>query len=154
MVLDIVQFSVFVVFCIAFGFIGFAMLRMGRTSDGPLENKLFLYAFIIRCVAAVLIFQALIYFHGIPFLSYGNDDFSYHQRAFELASEWATGDWFYPTYHAAAYDSMVAMIYLIFGPVPLAADDVLIDRLGSRRLLPLEAVLDSLRLLGSAPPAT
>lgn len=119
MSLDLTQFTLFLIFSFGLGFIGLLLLRLGQTTDRTFENRLFLTAFILRCLAAVVIFLGLSYFNGLPFVSFGNDDYSYHERALALASQWATGEWFYPTYHAAAYDSLSALFYLAFGPVPL-----------------------------------
>lgn len=117
--LDLIQFSVFVIFSMTLGAVGFLLLRGGEKQDRTFEQRLFLAAFIIRCVAALFIYLALNRFTGAPFVTFGSDDYFYHERATVLAAQWASGEWFYPTYHSAAFDSLCALFYLAFGPVPL-----------------------------------
>lgn len=117
--LGLTQFSLFVVFSIGLGLLGFLLLTGGEKQDRTLERRLFLAAFAVRCAAAVLLYIALNQLNGSPFVTFGNDDYFYHERAIVLAAQWSSGEWFFPTYHSGAFDSLCALFYLAFGPVPL-----------------------------------
>src|SRR5438270_10938689 len=106
--LELTQFSIFVIFSICLGLLGFLLLRGGEKHDRTFEKRLFLAAFVLRCLVAFFIYIALNRFNGSPFVTFGNDDYFYHERAVVLASQWASGEWFLPTYHSAAFDSLCA----------------------------------------------
>lgn len=113
------QFALFLFFSIALAFIGWMIARRRSELDRVFQGRLFLVAFVVRSLLALSLYYAFVSKFGSPFVSFGSDDFGYHMRAQVLAAQWTSGKVYYPRYHAAAYDSLIALFYFVFGPVPL-----------------------------------
>jgi len=104
---------------IVLGLLGVSIAKSQSSGDSAFQVKLFAISFVIRVILAILFYQYFVSNIGEPFLSFGNDDFGYHTRALDLASNWASSGIYYPSHHAAGYDSLIALFYLFLGPVPL-----------------------------------
>ena len=98
---------------------GYKITNRSVPNERSFEFRLFTTAFFIRILFAIILYETLNSIYGSPFITFGNDDYAYHNRALKLAEHWSTFGWYFPTTQTAPYDSLIAFFYYLLGPVPL-----------------------------------